>query len=146
MRLTWCFNRADAAEARVKAQKDLADDNAEMEDVVPARFIHIDQSDAGALEVLEDNIHPPELAEKLKKTRWSIINCWRPIKPVFKDPLCMSDARTINDNDLVPIPVYFPPKDSGFRYATLTEGDRFELFYLRHNPEQTWYYAEGMKP
>lgn len=52
--------------------------------MVPARFIHIDQSNYGAVEVLDDNIHPPELAQKLKKTRWSIINCWRPIKPVFK--------------------------------------------------------------
>lgn len=45
-----------------------------MEDVVPARFVHIDQSTYGAYEVLRDNIHPPELAEKLGKTRWGIIN------------------------------------------------------------------------
>lgn len=48
----------------------LADDDAPIEDVVPARFIHIDQSNYGAVEILNDNIHPPELAEKLKKTRW----------------------------------------------------------------------------
>ena len=58
----------------------------------------------------------------------------------------MCDARTARDEDLIPIPVYFPPKTSGQRYATLTEGDRFEIFYTRYNPEQTWYYAEGMKP
>ena len=34
----------------------------------------------------------------------------------------MCDARTARDEDLVTIPVYFPPKDSGMRYATLTEG------------------------
>lgn len=73
-----------------------------MKDVVPARFVHIDQSEYGAIEVLDDNIHPPELAEKLKKTRWGIINVhsllprprtrvcanilkvWRPIKPVMR--------------------------------------------------------------
>ncbi len=50
------------------------------------------------------------------------------------------------------------------RYATLTEGkwrhvalrgnpaykhdvgDSFELFYLKYDPEQTWYYCDGMKP
>lgn len=58
----------------------------------------------------------------------------------------MCDARTARDEDLVTIPVYFPPKDSGMRYATLTEGDRFELFYLKYHPDQTWYYCEGMKP
>ena len=74
----------EAAEQKVKTDPKLADDNAAIEDVVPARFIHIDQSEYGAHEVLRDNIHPPELAEKLGKTRWSIINVWRPIKPVHK--------------------------------------------------------------
>ena len=32
------------------------------------------------------------------------------------------------------------------RYADLTEGDRFELFYLRYNPDQTWYYRSEMEP
>jgi hypothetical protein len=76
----------------------------------------------------------------------------------------MCDARTARDEDLIAIPVYFPPKDSGMRYATLTEGilltilcpcsyadsasagDRFELFYLKYEQEQTWYYCEWMKP
>jgi hypothetical protein len=64
----------EAAEQRVKSDPKYADDNAPIEDVVPARFIHIDQSEYGALEVLRDNIHPPELTEKLEKTRWAIIN------------------------------------------------------------------------
>lgn len=74
----------EAAEEKVKTDPKLADDKAPIEDVVPARFIHIDQSEYGAHEVLRDNIHPPELAEKLGKTRWSIINVWRPIKPVHR--------------------------------------------------------------
>ncbi|KAF2101409.1 hypothetical protein NA57DRAFT_64217 [Rhizodiscina lignyota] len=141
-------NSRDAAEAKVKSDASLADDNAEVEDVTPARFIHIDQSEVGAREVLDDNIHPPELAAKLAKSRWSIINCWRPIKPVHKDPLAMCDARTAKDEDLIPIPVYFPPKDgpTQHRYATLTEGDRFELLYCKYNPEHEWYYVDGMKP
>lgn len=58
----------------------------------------------------------------------------------------MCDWRTLDENDLVTIPVFFPPKDSGMRYAELTEGDRFELFYLRYNPNQEWYYRRGMEP
>ena len=60
----------EEAEDKVKTDPSLADDDAPIEDVVPARFIHIDQSNYGAVEILQDNIHPPELAEKLKKTRW----------------------------------------------------------------------------
>ncbi len=74
----------DTAEQRVKSDPTMLDDNAPIEDVVPARFVHIDQSETGAREVLRDNIHPTKLAEKLGKTRWSIINVWRPIKPVYK--------------------------------------------------------------
>lgn len=51
----------------------------------------------------------------------------------------MCDWRTINEDDLVPIPVYFPPKDSGLRFSTLTEGDRFEVscFPIRTVPRET---------
>lgn len=72
----------DKIEKAVLVDPALADDNAEVKDVTPARYIHIDQSYDGAVEVLNDNVHPPELAEKLAKTRWSIINVWRPIYPV----------------------------------------------------------------
>ncbi|KAK3705225.1 hypothetical protein LTR37_013386 [Vermiconidia calcicola] len=136
----------DKAEKAVLDNPDVADD-APMEDVVPARFVHIDQSARGAEEVLEDNIHPPELAEKLKKTRYSIINVWRPIKKVFKDPLAMCDWRTVNEEeDLKPIMVYLPPKDTGFRYSTVSEGEKFELVYTKHNPNHEWYYRSGMQP
>ena len=74
----------DEAEKKAKEVPELADDNAPMEDVVPARFIHIDQSEEGAAEVVRDNVHPPEEAEKLMKTRYGIINVWRPVKPVYK--------------------------------------------------------------
>ena len=60
----------EEAENKVKTDSKYQDDDAPIEDVVPARFIHIDQSNYGAVEILQDNIHPPELAEKLKKTRW----------------------------------------------------------------------------
>lgn len=68
----------------MKNDPTLADDLAPIDVIVPARFIHIDQSEYGAIQLLEDNIHPPELAQKLRRTRWSLINVWRPIKPVFK--------------------------------------------------------------
>ena len=73
----------DNIEKKIQEDPSLADDNAEVKDVVPARFVHIDQSEKGAIEVLEDNIEP-ELAQKLRQTRWSIINLWRPLKPVLK--------------------------------------------------------------
>ena len=64
----------------------------------------------------------------------------------YQDPLAMCDWRTVADKDLIPLPVYFPPKSSGMRYATLSDGNRFEILYLRHSPTQEWYYRDGMEP
>jgi hypothetical protein len=34
--------------------------------------------------------------------RWGIVNLWRPLKTVRRDPLCVCDARSVNtEKDLV---------------------------------------------
>lgn len=120
--------------------------DAKVTQVTPARYIHIDQSTEGALEVLTDNM-PPSEVETLVKTRWSIINVWRPINgPVIKDPLAVCDSRTIRDEELIPVTANLPAKDTGMKYSTITAGRRFELFYAKYNPEHKWYYASGMTP
>ena len=58
----------------------------------------------------------------------------------------MCDWRTVHDEDLTPVSAWLPKKDSGMRYATLSQGERFEILYLKHRPDQEWYYADGMKP
>lgn len=121
------------------------DNKANINKVTPARYIHIDQSNDGAEEVLTDNM-PADVAERLSKTRWSIINVWRPIKPVEKDPLAMCDARSVPDEDLIPVAANLPSKDTGLKYSTITAGRRFELFYAKYNPEHKWYYASEMTP
>ena len=134
----------EEAEKAVAEDPNLLDDNASIQKVVPARFIHIDFSDAGALEILQDNLDP-ELGQKLSKSRWAIINVWRAIKPISKDPLAVCDARTVREEDLVPIVSYLPPKGSG-QYADFSGGDRFELLYKRHTPDERWYYIDQMQP
>lgn len=61
-----------------------ADDMAVFDIVVPAAFVHVDQSENGAIQVLQDNVKPPELAQQLRKTRWSLVNVWRPINNANK--------------------------------------------------------------
>lgn len=59
----------------------------------------------------------------------------------------MCDWRTCDEErDLMPISVHFPQKTSNQRYATLTEGNQFELVYCKYNPSHEWYYRSGMKP
>lgn len=114
--------------------------------MTPARFIHIDFSNDGAVEIRDDNL-PPELKSKLEKSRWSIINVWRPIKPISKDPLALCDSLTVRDEDLMPISVTLPTKGNvNKQYSEISKGNHFELYYLRYNPEQMWYYVSDMKP
>lgn len=120
------------------------EDAASVPNATPARLVHIDQSNDGAVQILHDNV-APDLADKLSKTRWAIINVWRPIKPISKDPLAICDARTVRDEDLMPVKS-IPPKSGPSQYRYQTAGTYFELFYAKYNPEQTWYYADSMKP
>jgi hypothetical protein len=45
---------------------------------IPARFAHIDHSYFGATQILEDNLKDEERRNQLTKTRWAIMNVWRP--------------------------------------------------------------------
>ncbi|KAK4895220.1 hypothetical protein LTR27_006563 [Elasticomyces elasticus] len=58
-----------------------------MTGISAAMFAHVDQSYGGAYEVLRDNVSTSE-AERLEKSRFGIINVWRPIRiPVPREPL-----------------------------------------------------------
>ena len=70
---------------------------------VPSPAVHIDHSAKGSWEVLADNLGEAEAtAIKSSGKRWAIINLWRPCKTIKRDPLCMVDARTVEEKDLVP--------------------------------------------
>lgn len=113
---------------------------------VPARFVHIDQSDAGAVSVLHDNF-PGQVDEvaKLRQSRWAIINVWRPIKPITRDPLAVCDARSLSDADVFPVLATLPPKGSK-TYENVSAGEGFETLGVMAGSGQRWYYASNMKP
>ncbi|KAH8422330.1 uncharacterized protein LDX57_000087 [Aspergillus melleus] len=112
--------------------------------MVPARLIHVDQSEAGALDVLKDNM-PPEEAARLSKSRWGIVNIWRPLKPVPRDPLAVADARSVRDEDLIEIYGRMPGKGEK-DYEAATKGAGFGVLYGKYGEGQKWYYLSGMKP
>jgi hypothetical protein len=90
---------------------------------------------------------PAQFVEEIlaSKKRWSIINVWRAITPVKRDPLAVCDTRSVSDDDLVPITAKLPPKGSG-TYENVSAGNCVEVLYAKANPEHRWYYAEGMQP
>lgn len=140
--------RRDSRDKLIKTAKTDASlkDLTNIPKIAAAHYIHIDQSNAGAVEVLEDCL-PADVAEDLSKTRWGIINVWRPIKgPVIKDPLAVCDARCALDEDLVTVIANFPPKDLGLKYSDSTPGRRFQVLYGKYNPEHRWHYVSKMTP
>jgi len=70
-------------------------------------------------------------AEALLARPFAIVNVWRPLQPVRTYPLALCDARTVADEDLVA--------------AERRAKDRIgELFMVRYESEQRWYYFPDM--
>lgn len=110
----------------------------------PARYVHVDQTERGAWSVLADSLGEDE-ANRLSKSRWAIINVWRPIRKITRDPLAFADARTVPDSDLVPVMAELPDKSTG-KYHSVKKIERFELFEGKWGEGHEWYYASDMEP
>jgi len=97
----------------------------------PFQRVHIDQSYTAALSRV--SYHLPEDAEKLLKGRVQIINVWRPIKQVVRDPLAVAEAHSVPDTDLVPT-------------ALIYANRKGETYQVRHSASHKWYYKYGLTP
>ncbi|POS71206.1 hypothetical protein DHEL01_v210401 [Diaporthe helianthi] len=100
----------------------------------PVQRVHIDQSYSASLSRVSQ--HLPDEAAQLLKGRVQIINVWRPISTVLRDPLAVSDAHSVPDSDLVPVGlIYTKPKPR-----------RGETLSVRYNEAHRWYYKSGLTP
>ncbi|KAK0716260.1 hypothetical protein B0H67DRAFT_539203 [Lasiosphaeris hirsuta] len=97
----------------------------------PVRRVHIDQSYSAALSRVPH--HLPDEAEALLQKRYQIINVWRPIKTIYRDPLAIADAHSVPEEDLVGIPLIYPTR-------------RGETLAVRSNPVHKWYFKYGQTP
>lgn len=97
----------------------------------PVQRVHIDQSYTAALSRVPH--HLPDDAETLLRGRVQIINVWRPIRPVLRDPLAVADAHSISEEDLVPIGLIYPTR-------------RGETFGVRWSGSHRWFYKRGLAP
>jgi hypothetical protein len=95
----------------------------------PVTKTHVDQSYYGAELRLRAEMGPE--ADQLLTRRYQIINIWRPIETIFKDPIGVADARSVPDADLVE--------------AEMTEdGFRGRQWVVLYNRDHAWYYKHGM--
>ncbi|KAH6605796.1 hypothetical protein Trco_004949 [Trichoderma cornu-damae] len=97
----------------------------------PVQRVHIDQSYTAALSRVP--YHLPEEAEELAKGRVQIINVWRPIKQIQRDPLAVAEAGSVAEEDLVPVGLIYPTRNG-------------ETLSVRYNEGQRWFYKSGLTP
>lgn len=97
----------------------------------PVQRVHVDQSYKGGFDRVRR--HFPDEAEELLKGRCQIINVWRPIKPILKDPLGVADARSVRDSDLLPVPLVYPDRVG-------------ETFTVLPNKQHRWHYLYNQQP
>ncbi|KAF1994410.1 hypothetical protein P154DRAFT_557269 [Amniculicola lignicola CBS 123094] len=97
----------------------------------PVQRVHIDQSYKAALSRVPH--HLPEEADKLTQSRVQIINVWRPIKTVQRDPLAVADAHSVDDKDLVVTELIYPNR-------------RGETLAVKYDPGHRWFYKHGLTP
>lgn len=71
----------------------------------------------------------------MSSSRWIVLNAWCPIKSIRKDPLAVTDATSVPDNDLVPLKRVMPNGKEAENYL-VKGGDPG-----RHK----WYYLNGQQ-
>lgn len=97
----------------------------------PVKRVHIDQSYAASKNRV--TFHRPDEAPELLKGRYQIINVWRPIKTILKDPLAVADARSVPDSDLVPVKLIYPDREG-------------ETYAVKPDPGIKWFFRYGQTP
>lgn len=97
----------------------------------PVQRVHIDQSYAAATDRVK--YHLPDDAPELLKGRYQIINVWRPIKTILKNPLAVANAHSVPDSDLLSVKLIYPNRVG-------------ETCAVKPNPNIEWYYRYGQTP
>ncbi|KAI0769891.1 hypothetical protein C8Q74DRAFT_1448614, partial [Fomes fomentarius] len=100
----------------------------------PVERVHVDQTYESAV-IRVHQVLGKDKAEHLLKSRYRLINVWRPIaNPVYHKPLAVSDWRYLDESkDLVPVKITFSDRIAG-------------LFSIRYNPAHQWWYLALQTP
>ena len=99
----------------------------------PIPIIHVDQTAKSSIARLHS--HLPDDAGVLLRSRFQIINLWRPIShPAVDWPLAFCDHRSLDvDEDLIEVTLIFGAR----------EGQNFSVKY---SPDHRWVYKSAMDP
>lgn len=95
----------------------------------PVQRVHVDQSyDEAPRLAARCGISPEVLSG-----RFMIVNVWRPIKTIRKDPFAVVDATSVPESDMVPIKLIYPDREG-------------ETFSVRPGKTHRWHYLSEQTP
>jgi len=101
----------------------------------PAQHVHVDFTDTSGPVRIRGFLGDAQ-AERLLAGRHLQVNVWRAFSgPVLRSPLAFADAASVAPDDLV---------RAGIEY--MDKGRGGEIFGLRYDPAQRWYYFADMDP
>lgn len=96
----------------------------------PVPRVHVDYTVKSGPQRVRDLLG--DEADELLRHRFSVVNVWRPIRgPLQDSPLAVSDAKSVRFDDLVA---------TDLLYANRTG----EIYMVKFNAEQRWFYAPQM--
>jgi hypothetical protein len=99
----------------------------------PVKAVHNDYTDRSACQRLRDTVGDKD-AEKLLKSRFAIVQTWRPIKhSVFSEPFALADGRTIPNSGFVAL-------ERRYSYRTA------ETYHISYDANHVFYYLSEMTP
>jgi len=100
----------------------------------PARFVHIDVSDATAAMFYARS--RPDSGRRVRRS--AQYNVWRVVSPPPQDvPLAVCDARSLSPDDLIAADAIFDSHDA--------PEFSFEALLIRYNPRQRWAFFSNMR-
>ncbi|KAF6844636.1 hypothetical protein CMUS01_00926 [Colletotrichum musicola] len=97
----------------------------------PVKRAHIDQSEWAAMNQVTRHLGPD--APRLLQSRFQIINIWRPIQTIYKDPLAVCDSHSVPDEDILPVKLVYPDWVG-------------EPCTILPNRKHRWYYKNNQTP
>jgi hypothetical protein len=68
-------------------------------------------------------------------TRWQLLGIWTPTKPVERDPLVLTDTRSVSDSEFLDVS----------RDNTVPER-KWTISTVKHGEEHRWHYLSDMTP
>jgi hypothetical protein len=96
----------------------------------PVPRVHVDYTVKSGPQRVRDLLG--DEADELLRRRFSVVNVWRPIRgPVQDSPLAVSDAQSVRFDDLVATDLLYTDRTG-------------EIYMVRFNAEQRWFYAPQM--